>query len=66
MSLPLGATVSGSPLEHLRSYDDFDLYRAVQRGVTSVKAAGWSGFLRVAPENFAGRAIYRHLEDPDE
>jgi hypothetical protein len=66
VALPLDASISGNSLEHLRSYEDFNLYRAARRGGASVKTAGWSGDLRVAPENFAGRAIYRHLEDPDD
>jgi Zn-dependent peptidase ImmA (M78 family) len=66
VTLPSTAAMSGDGLEHLASYEGFELYQATKRGLTTVETDAWSAELRVAKRNYAGRAIYRHLEDPDE
>jgi hypothetical protein len=46
--------------------DGFERYRATRSGIGRVTCGEWSSFLRVAKANYVGRAVHRHLEDPDD
>lgn len=64
--LPPGVDVEGAAIEHVRSLDEFDLYRAVGRGIANVTGSGEPFEVRVMPEDYVGPAANRFLEDPDE
>ncbi len=64
--LPLGVDVEGEAIEHVRLLDEFDLYRAVRRGIATVTGSGEPFDVRVMPEDYVGPAANRFLEDPDE
>jgi len=64
--VPHDAEIAGDVVQHLSSFPDFDLYRASGRGEGQLTLAGRSVRIGVAPEDFIGRAIHRHLEDPDD
>jgi hypothetical protein len=64
--LPPGATVSGPALGHIRSHDEFELFRAERRGITTVTGLPTACEIRVMPEDYVGAAANRFEEDPDE
>lgn len=43
------------------------LFRGMKPGIGRLRdpASGWFAYIRVSRRNYAGRSIFRHLEDPD-
>ncbi|MBJ3785623.1 ImmA/IrrE family metallo-endopeptidase [Devosia sediminis] len=66
ISLPAGASVAGNAINHVGEYPTFRLFSAVAPGIAKASFAGKIINIRVARYRFAGRAIYRHLEETDE
>ncbi|MET4312704.1 ImmA/IrrE family metallo-endopeptidase [Bradyrhizobium sp. RT4b] len=65
--LPPGTEVASGSLVYERDLDDGRLFRAVRPGIVQANVGTWAAFMRIAPEEYAGLAQYRHLEeDPDE
>jgi hypothetical protein len=65
--LPATACVDGIDLEYAGPAPDHaEQYRAIRPGVGRVSCGSWSAFVRVQKANYVGRAVYRHLKDPDE
>jgi len=64
---PAGALTGDGPLDHVADQAGGRLLRAVRPGIGRLLSpdGGWSSFVRVAKNGYVGRAIYRHLEDPD-
>jgi hypothetical protein len=64
---PAGPYIPDALLEHAGEQAGGRLLRAVRPGVGRLLSpdGGWSSFVRVARKGYAGRATYRHLEDPD-
>jgi Zn-dependent peptidase ImmA (M78 family) len=65
--LPPDSTAVGSCIESGRRLLYWNLYHAVApgTGVAECVTRDWSSSIRVSRSSFEGRAIYRHLEDPD-
>lgn len=66
LAVPNDAEIDGPAIEHLKSYPTFDLYRGSARGEARLFMADREVRIGVSPRAFIGRAIHRHLEDPDE
>lgn len=66
LAAPLGAELDGDAVEHLKTFPTFELYRARARGTAQLALGDRAVRVGVAPQAFVGRAIHRHLEDPDE
>lgn len=66
LTLPPGTTVTGNAVAHLGDFSDFRLFKASKRGTAVATFGGRTISLRTAPFEFAGRAIFRHMEDPDD
>lgn len=70
--LPLGVDVGGAALDHVDTHANFELFRAVRRGVSPISGAGTPCEVRVMPKNpdgpggYVGAAANRFEEDPDE
>jgi len=64
---PGGCLVPDGLLEQAEAQVGGRLLRAVRPGVGRLLSPDgeWSSFVRVAKKGYVGRAIYRHLEDPD-
>ena len=65
--LPTGTMVEGQCIEALGDVPFGIAVKGTRPGIGRVYArtGPWSAFLRVSRKDFVGRAIYRHLEDPD-
>jgi Zn-dependent peptidase ImmA (M78 family) len=66
LAVPRGTRIQGIAAEHVNTYPTFDLYRGEVRGEARLTIAGVEITIGVSPEDFVGRALHRHLEDPDE
>jgi len=66
LAVPKGTLLDGNFLNAKDTFPGFDLYRAVKRGLMTIKNSNWTVELRIAPAKFVGPAQYRYLEDPDE
>lgn len=66
VSLPAGASVIGDALVHAGEYSTSRLFVATAPGIAKASFAGKNLSIRVARHQFAGRAIYRHMEETDE
>jgi Zn-dependent peptidase ImmA (M78 family) len=66
LAVPHSAELDGDAIEHVKSFPTFELYRGRGRGLAELNLNGRSIRVGVAPQAFVGRAIHRHLEDPDE
>lgn len=66
--LPPGARVEGTAVQIIDEDAERITVRAVRRGLARAETPEpeWSSFIRVMPQCYAGAAIHRHLEDPDE
>jgi len=66
--LPPGARVEGAAVQVIDQDAERVTVRAVRRGLARADTPKpeWSSFIRVMPKCYAGAAIHRHLEDPDE
>jgi Zn-dependent peptidase ImmA (M78 family) len=70
--LPLGVTLSGNALDHVRTTEGFEIYEAVRRGVAEVSGLAEPFQIRVMPaevdgtKGYVGAAANRFEEDPDE
>lgn len=64
---PGGSRAEGAAVRALGPHDLGVLYLASAPGLARIESdgLGWSAFARVSRRAFIGRAIYRHLEDPD-
>ena len=63
---PEGADVEGTCAEALGRHPRGILFRASTPGQGRLHdGAGWGAFVRVSRRGYLGRAVYRHLEDPD-
>jgi Zn-dependent peptidase ImmA (M78 family) len=65
LAVPHDAQLDCASLTHLGTFGTTDLYRAQARGVGTLSLGGPPQAVRIAPENFTGRAIFRHEDDPD-
>jgi Zn-dependent peptidase ImmA (M78 family) len=64
--LPKGSTVGGGALLHVSSPDEFELFKAMKRGVSKVSQSTPLYEVRVMPKLYEGAALNRFLEDPDD
>lgn len=64
---PTGSLIPDGLLDHAGEQASGRLLRAAHPGIGRLISPDgeWSSFVRVARKGYAGRAIYRHLEDPD-
>ena len=58
-------SIDGSSVKSVASTRRGNVINGVAPGISRLEARSWTAFVRVRRKDFAGRAIYRHLEDPD-
>ena len=65
--LPFEVTVDGICVAVVGSVKNGLLIEGHVPGIARLESLdrSWAAFIRVSRENFEGRSIYRHLEDPD-
>lgn len=65
--LPAKARVEGSSVSADGTAEGGVVAVGVRPGIAqaSCRESGWSAFIRVSRQDYHGRAIYRHMEDPD-
>lgn len=64
--VPPGAEVDGRSVKAIEPHPLGVILEAVSPGVSRIFThRGWAQFARVARKSFAGRSVFRHLEDPD-
>jgi Zn-dependent peptidase ImmA (M78 family) len=65
--LPRGTVIEGGHVAAVADLASGRLVRGLRPGVSRafVEGCDWAKFLRVSRADFVGRAIYRHMEDPD-
>jgi Zn-dependent peptidase ImmA (M78 family) len=65
--LPQGATVEGASARVTGAHEMGVMVTGITPGISRAESAdgSWAGFVRVSRKDFAGRSIYRFLEDPD-
>jgi Zn-dependent peptidase ImmA (M78 family) len=66
VSVPAGASVIGGSLAHVGEYPTSRLFKATAPGIAKASFASKNLDIRVARHQFAGRAIYRHMEETDD
>jgi Zn-dependent peptidase ImmA (M78 family) len=66
--LPVGTEIDGDMLAGVRADESGVLARGTTQGKGRVRssAGDWAVFIRVSKKQYAGRSIFRHLEDPDD
>lgn len=67
LAAPRGAQCECRCLEDAGTHLTQALWRPVRPGIDRLHdpASGWAAYVRVGRASFIGRAIYRHLEDPE-
>ncbi len=67
LAAPRGAQCEGRCLATAGTYGTRALLRPVRPGIDRLHdpATGWAAYVRVGRSGYVGRAIYRHLEDPE-
>jgi Zn-dependent peptidase ImmA (M78 family) len=65
--LPADAVVRGQSVRQEGAPNVYQLFLGVHPGITQALRPGtpWACFIRVSKKDYAGRATFRHLEDPD-
>jgi hypothetical protein len=65
--LPKHVNIEGRAARIVSEVDAGVLIEAVRPGISRAECTSenWSSFIRVSKKGYEGRAVYRHLEDPD-
>lgn len=65
--LPADVAVHGAAIERIATLDAGALYEARKPGIAQVTRPGteWAAFARIAREEYAGRAEFRHLQEEE-
>jgi hypothetical protein len=63
--LPRGTRLEGSIGNVVSAHNEVAL-RTVQPGIGRLVRDGWTTYLRVSRRSYVGRALFRHLEEPDD
>jgi hypothetical protein len=67
IQLPAGVMCEGNCTHICDSGEEMLVFRGTVPGVGRFHqpSTGWSAYVRVSRQDYVGRSIFRHLEDPD-